>query len=169
MSAAHDKARQALLEAAVIKEASKRNGHTRGELNALVKPGERFMADDDLGVVSKTNPKAGWVVTDMDALQKWVAEHAPSNLLTQTTTTTYVAPAFLAELQKTGECIVEGGEVVVPDGIEKTKGNPTLRVEPSERAHELAAMWLGEQLPRIGPSVALLAEAAAVVEREAKP
>lgn len=146
MSAAHDKARQALLEAAVIKMAGTLNARTRGELNALVKPGERFVADDDLGVVSKTNPKPGWVVTNPAALQAWVAEHAPSNLLTQTTTTTYVAPAFLAELQKTGECIVAGGEVVVPDGIEKRQGTPQLRVDPSPRAHELAAVWLGEQL-----------------------
>lgn len=146
MTAAHDKARQALLEAAVIKEASKRNGHTRGELNALVKPGERFMADDDLGVVSKTNPKPGWVVTNPAALQAWVAEHCPDNLLTQTTTTTFVAPGFLAEVQKTGECVIDGGEVVVPAGIEMRKGTPTLRVEASERAHELAAVWLGERL-----------------------
>lgn len=147
MTAAHDKARQAILESAVIKMAGTLNDRTRGELNALVKPGERFVADDDLGVVSKTNPKAGWVVTDMAKLQAWVAEHSPDNLLTQTTTTTFVAPGFLAEIQKTGECLIgDAGEVVTPDGIEKGKASPTLRVEPSPHAHELAAVWLGERL-----------------------
>lgn len=138
-----DVARRALLEAAILKELAERNEVTREDLRAAdLEPGDKLNVGD-LGYVQVTNPKPTMKVVDWTALTKWIEDNAPDvGLITKVEVSSY----FVAHLLKAGEWVNGDGEVLVPDGIGLVQGQPTLRVAPSDAAHEAARELLGGQL-----------------------
>lgn len=133
-----DTARAALLQAAILKELAAADDHTREELRAELAPGDR-VAVPDLGFVQMTQPRKGWRVADYTALNAWIETNCPEAIVS----VTQVSPAFVSSLLKSGEYVTSDGEVLTPDGIGAVEGQPTLRVSPTDAAHEQARVILG--------------------------
>ena len=141
---ARDVARRALLEAAILKELTEANAATRDELSQSgMEPGDKVSAGD-LGYVQITSPKPVWKVVDLAALTKWIEDNAPDmGIITRVEINRH----FVAQLVKAGgEFVTADGEVLQADGLGLVSGQPTLRVVPSDQAHEAARQLLGSQL-----------------------
>lgn len=141
---ARDVARRALLEAAILKELTEANAATRDELTAAgMEPGDKVSAGD-LGYVQITSPKPVLKVVDWTALTKWIENNAPDQGII---TEVKVSAHFVAQLIKAdGEYVTSDGEVLQADGLGLMASQPTLRVVPSDAAHEAARELLGSRL-----------------------
>ncbi|MGY1773539.1 hypothetical protein [Blastococcus sp. SYSU D00813] len=110
--------------------------------------GERVtgLADPDdkqsvLGFVQLTKARQSWGIADPDALIEWVAEHAPSELVTvparEDVRASFVA-ALVDSVKKHGGWLhPDTGELIPVDGVECRTGEPVLTVKPTAEADGL--------------------------------
>ena len=93
-----------------------------------------------LGFVQLTKPRESVSVTDKEAFTEWVAAVAPSELVeipARTDVRSSFVQAVLNEVKAHGGWISPNGELLSPDGVEVTTGQPIITVKPTAEADGL--------------------------------
>ncbi len=135
-----------------------RDGLAAGLMVGERVPGALDPTDPDtlLGFVQLTKARESVHVADKDAFMEWVAEHAPSEIITvpakEDVRTSFVA-AVTAAVKDHGGWVTTDGEFLVVDGVESTVGSPILTVKATAEADALVSAALASRRLELGPAL----------------